>query len=475
MRPAGEACTEHVRAGALNASRLLAVAGLVVALAVCGFLILGGGGDGYVLKARFQNAGQVVRGGLVEVAGKRVGNITDLELTDDGLAELTLRIDDEHAPLPEGTTATIRQFGLSGPASRYVELRRPLRSATGRDLPEGSVLTADKTTSNVELDEVFAIFDPKTRRALRRVYRGSAQQYTGEGPRANAGWLYLDPAIISASRLFGELNRDTDELERFIGETSELVGDVAQRREDLSRLVVNVAETTGAIARPPDALADAISQLPGFLRQANTTYVNLRAALDDLDPLVEDFKPVARQLAPYTRELRRLVEDLNPTVRGFATVLRRRGPANDLVDIMREAVPLREIAVGPVRRNGAEREGALPAAGRSLADSTPRLAFARPYSVDFTGWLDDFSHTGFYDALGSTSRTASHVNAFSFKSGVASPIAPALRGPGIKEAAVTGQTNRCPGSMERAPGDGSGPWRPTPDYNCDPPQVPPGP
>ena len=458
----------------MRAPRLLAVGGLVAALTVCAVLILGGGGDGYVVKARFQNAGQVVRGGLVEVAGKRVGSITDLELTDDGLAELTLRIDDEHAPLPEGTTATIRQFGLSGPASRYVELRRP-RSDRGRDLPEGAVLDIDRTTSNVELDEVFAIFDPKTRRALRRVYRGSARQYVGQGPRANAGWLYLDPAIVSASRLFGELNRDTDELERFVTETSELVGDVAQRREDLSSLVVNLAETTGAIARPPNALGDAIAQLPGFLRQANTTYVNLRAALDDLDPLVEDFKPVARQLAPYTRELRRLVEDLNPTVRGFATVLRRRGAANDLTDILREAVPLRQIAVGPVQRNGAEREGALPAAGRSLADSVPRLAFARPYSVDLTGWLDDFSHTGFYDALGSTSRTASHVNAFSFKSGVASPIAPALRGPGIKELAVTGQTNRCPGSMERDPGDGSGPWRPSPDYNCDPTQVPPGP
>ena len=36
------------------------------------------------------------------------------------------------------------------------------------------------------------------------------------------------------------------------------------------------------------------------MRRANTTYVNLRATLDDVDPLVRDFKPVAKKLRPYT-------------------------------------------------------------------------------------------------------------------------------------------------------------------------------
>ena len=35
---------------------------------------------------------------------------------------------------------------------------------------------------------------------------------------------------------------------------------------------------------------------------------------------------------------------------------------------------------------------------------TPQFAFQRPYTVDLTGWFDDFSHSGIYDALGSASR-----------------------------------------------------------------------
>ena len=236
----------------------------------------------------------------------------------------------------------------------------------------------------------------------------------------------------------------------------------------------NLADTTGAIARPRGALGDAIVQLPPFMRRANTTYVNLRATLDDVDPLVRDFKPVAKKLRPYTAELRRLTGDARPTVRDLAGVIRRPGAANDLVELARLTPPLRDIAVGPVRRNGKEREGALPATAEALSSATPRIAFARPYSVDFTGWLDDFSHSGNYDAMGGFARIGTHVNAFSFKNGVIEPIAPALRAESLKSLAMLGQNNRCPGSAERDTGDRSTPLRPSPEFNCDPTQVPPG-
>jgi phospholipid/cholesterol/gamma-HCH transport system substrate-binding protein len=455
-------------------NRLLAFGAVAAAAVALALLMFGGGGADYQLRAQFQNAGQVVKGGIVTVSGKQVGTVTGQRLTPDGVAELELTIEDGWAPLPAGTRAQIRQFGLSGPASRYVELRLP-DGATREHLEDGAVLTPDETVSNVDLDEVFAVFDSKTRRALKGVFRGSARQYAGAAKQAAAGWLYLDPSLVSATRLFDELNRDSDELRRYIGETSHLVGDVAEKREDLAGLVDNLATTTGAIVRPEGSLAEAIERLPPFLRQANTTYVNLRAALDDIDPLVETAKPVAKKLLPYTQELRGLVTDLRPTVNDLAPVLQRRGRSNDVVDLMRATPPLRDIAVGPVRRNGAERAGALPAAAEALASATPRIAFARPYSVDFTGWLDDFSHSGNVDAMGGFARIGTHVNAFSVKPGVLAPLAPALRGPMLTDLLEVGQYNRCPGSVERDRGDGSMPWRPSEDYNCDPTQLPVGP
>jgi phospholipid/cholesterol/gamma-HCH transport system substrate-binding protein len=458
-------------------ARVATILALVGAIVVVAWILFGGGGESYTVKARFLNASQVVRGGLVQIAGKRVGEIKELDLTDDGQAELTLEISDEHAPLPEGTIAEIRQFGTSGPASRYIDLKLP----KDRDerIPDGGVLTADRTISGVEFDQLFSIFNRKTRRGVRQVIRGSERQYytrrRSHGGQANEGWLYLDPSIVASTRLFDELNRKTPELERFITETSHLVGDLAERREDLAGLVDNLADTTGAISRPPGALADAIRQLPPFMRRANTTYVNLRATLDDLDPLVEDAKPVVRKALPYIRELRFLTQDLAPTIDDLATLTRRPGRNNDLIELLRLQRPLRDIAIGPVQANGKERRGALPETADALQGATPRIAFSRPYSVDFTGWLDDFSHTGQVDALGGFSRVGGAFNAFSVKEGVLAPLAPAARGSALRETAVIGQNNRCPGASERDSfGDGSTPWRPTPDYNCDPTQVPPG-
>ena len=232
---------------------------------------------------------------------------------------------------------------------------------------------------------------------------------------------------------------------------------------------------TGAISLPRGALAHAIHQLPPFMRRANTTYVDLRATLDELDPLVEESKPVARRLLPYVRELRGLTGDLRPTVNDLDQIIRRRGRDNDLVDLSLATLPLRDIAVGPVRANGKLRRGALPESAEALADTTPRVAFARPYTVDFMGWLDDFSHTGQQDALGGFSRSGSHFNAFTLKSGALAPLAPAQRAEDFQEMLQTGRNNRCPGAGERDPGDGSTPFRPSPSFNCDPSQVPIGP
>src|SRR3712207_6099919 len=125
----------------------------------------------YNVRVRFINAGRVVRGGLVEVAGQKIGTFKKLRLTDDGSAELELTIDEEWAPLPRGTHAQIRQFGLSGPASRYIDLRYPPNEDKAGDIPDGGVIEQTDTTSNVDLDEVFSIFDRKTRDQLRKVFR----------------------------------------------------------------------------------------------------------------------------------------------------------------------------------------------------------------------------------------------------------------------------------------------------------------
>jgi phospholipid/cholesterol/gamma-HCH transport system substrate-binding protein len=232
---------------------------------------------------------------------------------------------------------------------------------------------------------------------------------------------------------------------------------------------------SAAIARPPQALGRSVDQLPDFMRRANTTFVNLRSTLDHLDPLVEESKPVAKKLRPFLATLRPFARDALPTVRDLSGIIRRRGPSNDLIEVMQSAVPLAKITVGTVFRNGKKREGAFPASTKALSKSTPELAYARPFAVDLTGWFDDFSHSGVYDANGGSSRVQLVLSALSLQqNGSLISIPPELRKKFYDSSVTTQQYDKCPGAAARRAPDGSNPWKPSPDYPCDPSQIPPG-
>jgi phospholipid/cholesterol/gamma-HCH transport system substrate-binding protein len=450
-------------------ARGIALLAVVAAAILAALLLLGGGSGGYTVKANFQNASQLVKGNLVQVAGREVGSVQEIDLTPDGQAQITLTINEDYAPLREGTRAIVRQASLSGVANRYVDLSLPGQKA--KAIPDGGVIEQDATTSAVDLDQLFNTFDKPTRKDLKKVFAGSAKQHEGRGEEMNAGLLYLNPSLAASSRLFDELNRDTRLLERFIVASSRLVTDVADRREDVSGLVDNLATTTTAIGSEQAALAESIERLPDFMRRANTTFLNLRAALDDLDPLVADSKPVAKKLRPFMAELRPLARDARPTLADLSEILRKPGADNDLVELQQLQPALRDATVREVDANGSKREGAFPASARALKDFAPVLAFMRPYTPDVVGWFDDFSHSGIYDALGAASRVGIHASAFALLNGQLSPVPPELRDQAFSAGATINQRNRCPGAGDQEADDGSNPWRPTEDFNCDPSQV----
>jgi phospholipid/cholesterol/gamma-HCH transport system substrate-binding protein len=452
-------------------ARIAALLAVIAAAVLAGVLILGGGSGGYTVNARFQNASQLVKGNLVQVGGQAVGKVKKIDLTPDGQAQVTMSIDKDFAPLRRGTQAIVRQASLSGIANRYVDLTLAPENAPG--IPDGGVIDQDATTSAVDLDQLFDTFDPATRKDLKKVFAGSNKEFKGKGEQMNEGLLYLNPSLAASSRFFAELNYDTPLLKRFIVASSKLVTDVADRRDDLAGLVDHLATTTTAIGSEQQALGSAIQQLPPFMRRANTTFLNLRAALDDLDPLVADSKPVAKKLRPFMAELRPLARDARPTLRDLADILRRPGADNDALELTKLQVPLRDATVKDVDANGKNRQNAFAAITDSLKAYIPEIATVRPYAPDAVGWFDDFSHSGIYDALGAASRVGIHASAFTLSNGQLSPVPPELRSAALQSAAAFNQRNRCPGAAEHASPDGSNPWKPA-GLDCDPSQVLPG-
>ena len=105
----------------MTRSRLVSFAALAIA-AVAVFLLLSGG-EPYRIKAQFVDAGQLVKGGSVQIGGRVVGTIDAIKISDDGLADLELSIDDtDVTPLRRGTIARLRP--RRGDRPRPVDRRR---------------------------------------------------------------------------------------------------------------------------------------------------------------------------------------------------------------------------------------------------------------------------------------------------------------------------------------------------------------
>jgi phospholipid/cholesterol/gamma-HCH transport system substrate-binding protein len=221
------------------------------------------------------------------------------------------------------------------------------------------------------------------------------------------------------------------------------------------------------------------------MRLANTTFVNLRTALNDITPLVNVSKPVAPKLQKLLVQLRPLAQDSVPTVRDLSNIISRPGTNNDLIELTRLGVPLAAAAVRNTTVNGKTRPGAFPQSVAALNASTPEFATARPYAVDLTGWFEGYTHPGQDDANGGTSRVAPTVGIGSVSNGALNlfdngglltnpalfPLRQALAfgTSGTQGLLTTGQGDRCPGSIERG-----AIFYPESGYPCNPNQVPTG-
>jgi phospholipid/cholesterol/gamma-HCH transport system substrate-binding protein len=421
----------------LSALAALAIAGVAV------IVVLMASGSTYVLHAQFYDAGQLVNGDLVTIAGHQVGSVGSVRLADNGLADIELDISGAGiTPLRRGTLATIGQLSLTGVANRFVGLT----PGAGAPIPSGGTLPVTQTRGIVDLDAVLDSLTPTVRGQLQRLLKSGAYLVSPPAARQfNAAAPYFHPALSQTTALASEVVADRFALSRLLTSTAQIAGALSARSADLGGAVTNTASALREVAGVRAALADAISRAPAVLREATTVLGHANQALKVLNPTLRDLRPNAPLLATLLRRVRPAVHGAVPTIAGVQALVP--GAAKAL-----SAFPAVERVATPAVRS-------LTAA---LPPITPILAGLRPYVPDAVA--------GFFNGVGGATSGAYDANGHYLKSeltlqggggslsGVLSLLGAVTSSLGPFDGGRSGLLAPCPGGGAPAAADASNPW-----------------
>ncbi len=192
---------------------------LVVGLLLGMLVAAAGGGDddggSYRVRAVFDNGSFVIPGEDVKVAGVKVGQIDDVDLTDENKAAIVLRIDDKaFTPFRRDAHCQLRLQSLIG--EQYVECEPTRPRKEGQQLPpalkridsgrgEGQyLLSVDHTTTPVAVDLINNIARLPQQQRFRLIINELGAGLAGNGPALREAVRRANPAL----RELDERDRD---------------------------------------------------------------------------------------------------------------------------------------------------------------------------------------------------------------------------------------------------------------------------
>jgi virulence factor Mce-like protein len=264
--------------------------------------------ESYRFKAAFPEASLLVKEADVRMAGVNIGKVKQKELGPGGRSTLvTMELDHRFAPIGKDAHAILRQKSLLG--ETYVEITPG--SVGAPKLADGGTLPSAQIDNSVELDEVFRVFDPQTRKAFQQWLHEAGIVTSGTWARDfNDSLGNAAPFFTGGARLLRPLAEQEVALRRVFRDTGRVFHAVSREDGQLQGLITNGNATFGALASRDDALAETFQIFPTFLRETRSTVRRLEAFAQNTDPLVRDLAQPARDLAPTLRDLGALSPDL---------------------------------------------------------------------------------------------------------------------------------------------------------------------
>jgi phospholipid/cholesterol/gamma-HCH transport system substrate-binding protein len=329
--------------------RVAAVVLLILAAAGLAVVVFGDGDEGeeYKVRAIFDNAGFVIPGEDVKVAGVRVGSIDSIDVTDDNKAAVVLDIDDPgYQDFRQDASCLVRPQSLIG--ERFVECTLTETRSPGEEPPpeleqieegdgEGQyLLPVERNGKAVDIDLINNIMRQPVRERLSIILSDLGIGVAGRGSDLSAVIRRADPALKEIDEVLKILARQNEVIADLARDSDTILEPLARERRHVGGAIENAGEVAQATAeRSADLEAD-IERLPVFLRELRPTMVRLGALSEEMTPVLTDLGAVAPdinrmviQLGPFSNaaipsfeSLGEMTETGTPAVRAALPVTR---------------------------------------------------------------------------------------------------------------------------------------------------------
>jgi len=297
-----------------------AVAVLVLAAVVAVVVLVARSGDEpYRVRAIFDNAGFVIPGEDVKVAGVKVGAIHAVEVTPDFKAAVVLQIDAPgYRDFRADASCIVRPQSLIG--ERFVECTPTRKRAVGAEPPRALAAIADgpnegqrllpvqNTQKSVDLDLLNNIMRRPYAERLSLILSELGTGLAGRGEDLDGVIRRANPALRELDGVLRVLARQNADLEALAVAGDQVMAPLARERRRVSSSIENMGEVAAATAERRDDLEAGLQRLPRFLAELRPTMTRLGALADEMTPVVTDLGDVAP-------ELNRLLLELGPFAR----------------------------------------------------------------------------------------------------------------------------------------------------------------
>ncbi|HYH62707.1 MAG TPA: MlaD family protein [Solirubrobacterales bacterium] len=254
--------------------------------------------------AEFQDAFPILEGMYVRVDGAIAGSVGPVEVTDGGLAEVTLILDETIEEPSSDATAAIRQQDTTGDS--YVAFEP---GDSGKSLPEvDGVPTIEcgaetpqspcqATLAAPRFDDLLNAFGPAERSGVKLILLELSRALDERGDDVNAAALELRPAMVAANQALAEVNSQNDALRAVIEDAEDVTGQAAAKRAELAGLIDSLETTLIATAEESGSLDAGLERLPETTAQARSTMSSLANAAEAGVPLARELEASAPSLA----------------------------------------------------------------------------------------------------------------------------------------------------------------------------------